>query len=248
MLPLLGTAIGAGFVLFMRKRMSDRVQRVLSGFAAGVMVAASVWSLLLPSIEYSAHMGKWAFIPAATGFLFGIALLQMLDRIIRRVQKQSEITDSSMCRTIMLVLSVTLHNIPEGMAVGVAYAGYLSGKSEFTLAAALVLSLGIAIQNVPEGSIISMPLKAGGMSRVKALGIGVLSGIVEPASALLTILAAGVIVPVLPYLLSLAAGAMFFVVVEELIPDMSQGSPSNVTTPAFTVGFCIMMILDIALG
>lgn len=232
----------------MKNQMSDRVQRILSGFAAGVMVAASVWSLLLPSIEYSAHMGKWAFVPAAVGFLLGIALLQMLDRIVRRVQKQSEETDSSMCKTVMLVLSVTLHNIPEGMAVGVAYAGYLSGKSEFTLAAALVLSLGIAIQNVPEGSIISMPLKAGGMSRVKALGIGVLSGVVEPVSALLTILAAGIIVPVLPYLLSIAAGAMFFVVVEELIPDMSQGCRSNAATQAFTVGFCIMMILDVALG
>lgn len=248
MLPLLGTSIGAGFVLFTKGQMSDRVQRILSGFAAGVMVAASIWSLLLPSIEYSAHMGRWAFVPAAVGFLCGIVLLQILARLVRRVQIRSETADSSLCKTTMLVLSVTLHNIPEGMAVGVAYAGYLTGQSEFSLAAALILSLGIAIQNVPEGSIISLPLKARGMSRPKALGIGVLSGIVEPVGALLTILAAGIIVPVLPYLLSLAAGAMFFVVVEELIPDMTRGTPSCAATQAFTVGFCIMMILDVALS
>ncbi len=223
-------------------------QRILAGFAAGVMVAASVWSLLLPSIDYASHMGKLAFIPATVGFLMGIAFLQTLDRIIPMVQKKAAETDREVYRTIMLVLSVTLHNIPEGMAVGVAYAGYLSGKSEFTFAAAVVLSIGIAIQNFPEGSIISMPLRAHGMSKGKAFSVGVLSGVVEPVGALVTILAASIVVPVLPYLLSLAAGAMFYVVVEELIPSIAQGSRSKAGTIAFTAGFCVMMMLDVALG
>ncbi len=248
MLPLLGTTAGSGFVLFVKNKLPDCLQRILSGFAAGVMVAASVWSLLLPSIDYSSHLGRLAFIPATVGFLFGIALLQMLARLVRRIQLHSQSADNGLHKTAMLVLSVTLHNIPEGMAVGVAYAGYLTGQSEFSLAAALILSLGIAIQNVPEGSIISLPLKARGMSRSKALGIGILSGIVEPVGALLTILAAGIIVPILPYLLSLAAGAMFFVVVEELIPDMTSDTRSGAAIQAFTFGFCIMMILDIAFG
>ncbi len=248
MIPFIGTAIGAGCVLFLKRQLSDKTQRILSGFAAGVMVAASVWSLLLPAIDYASDMGKLAFIPAAAGFLIGILFLQILDRIIPVLQKRTEKSEGRMDKTIMLVLSVTLHNIPEGMAVGVAYAGYLSGKSEFTLAAALVLSLGIAIQNFPEGSIISMPLKAQGMSKGKALSIGILSGVVEPAGALLTIIAASIVVPVLPYMLSFAAGAMFYVVVEELIPEMIQDKRSNTGTLAFTAGFCVMMMLDVALG
>ncbi len=248
MIPFIGTSLGSGCVLFMKKQLSSKVQRLLSGFAAGVMVAASVWSLLLPSIEYASDMGKWAFIPAAVGFLFGIVFLQVLDRIIPMVQKQSVPSDGRLYKTTMLIFSVTLHNIPEGMAVGVAYAGYLSGRSEFTLAAALVLSVGIAIQNFPEGSIISMPLKAQGASKAKSFLIGVLSGVVEPIGAFITIIAASIIVPVLPYLLSFAAGAMFYVVVEELIPEMAQGKSSNTGTLAFTVGFCIMMMLDVALG
>ncbi len=211
-------------------------------------MAASVWSLLLPSIEYASDMGKWAFVPAAAGFLLGIIFLQVLDRIIPMVQKQSVPSDGRIYKTTMLVLTVTLHNIPEGMAVGVAYAGYLSGKSEFTLAAAIVLSVGIAIQNFPEGSIISMPLKAQGKTKYNSFLTGVVSGVVEPIGALLTIAAASVIVPILPYLLSFAAGAMFYVVVEELIPDMTQGKNSNFATLAFTIGFCIMMTLDVALG
>lgn len=248
LIPIIGTSLGAGCVLFMKKQISSKTQRVLSGFAAGVMVAASVWSLLLPSIDYASHMGNWAFVPASVGFLLGIVFLQALDRIIPMVQCRDGGEISRLPKTTVLVMSVTLHNIPEGMAVGVAYAGYLSGKSEFTLAAALVLSIGIAIQNFPEGSIISMPLKAQGMNKGKAFGIGVLSGIVEPIGAFLTILAASIVVPVLPYFLSFAAGAMFYVVVEELIPEMTQGSRSNIGTMAFTIGFCIMMMLDVALG
>ncbi len=206
-------------------------------------MAASVWSLLLPSIDYSSHMGKWAFVPATVGFLLGIASMQLLDCIIPSVKEGGNSSRA------MLVLSVTLHNIPEGMAVGVAYAGCLSGDSEYTVAAAMVLSLGIAIQNFPEGSIISLPLMTeAGISRRKAFMAGVLSGVVEPIGALATILAAGIIVPVLPYFLSLAAGAMFYVVVEELIPSMTNGSTSKMGTAAFTAGFCIMMMLDVALG
>lgn len=248
MIPFIGTALGAGCVLFMKRQLSDKIQRILSGFAAGVMVAASVWSLLLPSIDYASDMGKWAFVPAAVGFVLGIIFLQVLDRLIPKMQKQAAESENKISRNTMLVLSVTLHNIPEGMAVGVAYAGYLSGKSEFTLAAAIVLSVGIAIQNFPEGSIISMPLKAQGKSKMKSFAIGVLSGIVEPIGAFITIMAASIVVPVLPYLLSFAAGAMFYVVVEELIPDMIQERRSDIGTLAFTIGFCIMMTLDVALG
>ena len=235
----------------MKHSLSDRVQRSLTGFASGVMVAASIWSLLIPALEQSAAMGTWQFIPAAAGFWIGILFLLLLDRTIPHLHQNSEAAEgpgSNLQRTTMMILAVTLHNIPEGMAVGVVYAGYRLGNSGITAAGALALSLGIAIQNFPEGAIISMPLRAEGIKKSKAFAGGVLSGIVEPIGAVLTILASGFIVPVLPYLLSFAAGAMLYVVVEELIPEMSQGEHSNLGTIFFAVGFSIMMILDVALG
>lgn len=250
-IPFLGTALGAACVFFTKKALSDRVQRALTGFAAGVMVAASVWSLLIPAMEQSAGMGKWAFVPAAVGFWIGILFLLLLDHIIPHLHQnstQAEGPKSQLERTTMMVLAVTLHNIPEGMAVGVVYAGYRSGSAQITAAGALALSLGIAIQNFPEGAIISMPLRAEGMSKGRAFLGGVLSGIVEPIGAVLTILAAGLIVPALPYLLSFAAGAMLYVVVEELIPEMSEGVHSDIGTVFFAVGFSVMMVLDVALG
>ena len=251
LIPFLGTSLGAACVFFMKKTLSDMVQRALTGFAAGVMVAASVWSLLIPAMEQSAGMGKLSFVPAVAGFWIGILFLLGLDHIVPHLHAKSGQTEgpkSQLRRTTMMVLAVTLHNIPEGMAVGVVYAGYLSGSAQITAAGALALSLGIAIQNFPEGAIISMPLRAEGMKKGKAFCGGVLSGVVEPIGAVLTILAAQLVVPALPYLLSFAAGAMLYVVVEELIPEMSQGSHSNIGTLFFAVGFSIMMMLDVALG
>ena len=251
LIPFLGTMWGASCVFFMKKSLSDLIQRSLAGFAAGVMVAASVWSLLIPSIEQSAALGAFAFLPAAAGFWAGILFLLALDHIIPHLHQNSGQTEgpkSRLQRTTMMVLAVTLHNIPEGMAVGVVYAGYLSGSAQITAAGALALSLGIAIQNFPEGAIISLPLRAEGMKKGRAFWGGVLSGVVEPVGAALTILAAQHVVPALPYLLSFAAGAMLYVVVEELIPEMSQGDHSNIGTVFFAVGFSVMMILDVALG
>mgnify|MGYP001157721626 FL=1 len=251
LIPFLGTSLGAACVFFMKKTLSDMVQRALTGFAAGVMVAASVWSLLIPAMEQSAGMGKLSFVPAVAGFWIGILFLLGLDHIVPHLHVKSGQTEgpkSQLRRTTMMVLAVTLHNIPEGMAVGVVYAGYLSGSAQITAAGALALSLGIAIQNFPEGAIISMPLRAEGMKKGKAFCGGVLSGVVEPIGAVLTILAAQLVVPALPYLLSFAAGAMLYVVVEELIPEMSQGSHSNIGTLFFAVGFSVMMMLDVALG
>ena len=251
MIPFLGTALGSACVLFMKKKLNPLLQRALTGFAAGVMVAASIWSLLVPAMEQSGGMGKWAFVPAAAGFWMGILFLLLLDRTVPHLHMNSnraEGPESSLTKTAMLVLAVTLHNLPEGMAVGVVYAGWLSGDSGITAMAALALSLGIAIQNFPEGAIISMPLRAEGVSKGKAFFYGVLSGVVEPVGALLTILAAGFVLPLLPYLLSFAAGAMVYVVVEELIPEMSEGKHSNVGTVLFAAGFTVMMVLDVALG
>ena len=251
LIPFLGTSLGAACVFFMKKTLSDMVQRALTGFAAGVMVAASVWSLLIPAMEQSAGMGRISFVPAVAGFWIGILFLLGLDHIVPHLHVKSGQTEgpkSQLRRTTMMVLAVTLHNIPEGMAVGVVYAGYLSGSAQITAAGALALSLGIAIQNFPEGAIISMPLRAEGMKKGKAFCGGVLSGVVEPIGAMLTILAAQLVVPALPYLLSFAAGAMLYVVVEELTPEMSQGSHSNIGTLFFAVGFSIMMMLDVALG
>ena len=251
LIPFLGTSLGAACVFFMKHDMSERLSRILTGFAAGVMVAASIWSLLIPAMEQSEEMGKFAFVPAVAGFWGGILFLLLLDHIIPHLHRYSvsaEGPKSRLQRTTMMVLAVTLHNIPEGMAVGVVYAGYLAGNAKITVAAAMALSLGIAIQNFPEGAIISMPLRAEGMKVSKAFAGGVLSGIVEPVGAMLTILAAGYIVPALPYLLSFAAGAMIYVVVEELIPEMSQGEHSDLGTIFFAVGFTVMMSLDVALG
>ncbi|WP_302435233.1 ZIP family metal transporter [Roseburia inulinivorans] len=251
LIPFLGTSLGAACVFFMKHDMSERLSRILTGFAAGVMVAASIWSLLIPAMEQSEEMGKFAFVPAVAGFWGGILFLLLLDHIIPHLHRYSvsaEGPKSRLQRTTMMVLAVTLHNIPEGMAVGVVYAGYLAGNAKITVTAAMALSIGIAIQNFPEGAVISMPLRAEGMKVSKAFAGGVLSGIVEPAGAMLTILAAGYIVPALPYLLSFAAGAMIYVVVEELIPEMSQGEHSDLGTIFFAVGFTVMMSLDVALG
>lgn len=237
--------------LFLTHELSLSVQRVLTGFAAGVMVAASVWSLLLPSLDLSAAWGQLAFVPVVIGFWLGIFLLLALDHIIPHLHlhsQQAEGPHSHLQRTTMLVLAVTLHNIPEGMAVGVVCAGYLSGESGLTLAGVFTLALGIAIQNFPEGAIISMPLKSAGLSRWRSFAGGVLSGIVEPIGAGITILAAAFVVPILPYLLSFAAGAMLYVVVEELIPEMSAGPHSDLGVLSFSLGFTIMMALDTALG
>ena len=251
LLPFLGTSLGAASVFFMKKAMSDGLQKGLTGFAAGVMTAASVWSLLIPAIERSEELGKWSFAPAAAGLWLGFLFLLALDHIIPHLHwgsAQPEGPSSRLRRTTMMVLAVTLHNIPEGMAVGVMYAGFRAGNAQITAASALVLSLGIAIQNFPEGAIISMPLRAEGESKSKAFLGGVLSGVVEPIGAVLTILAAQLVIPALPYFLSFAAGAMLYVVVEELIPEMSQGKHSNIGTIFFAVGFSVMMTLDVALG
>ena len=251
LIPFLGTTLGAGCVFFMRKSLGDLVQRSLAGFAAGVMVAASIWSLLIPAIEQSENMGKLSFLPAFIGFWVGVLFLLVLDHLIPHLHvgsNQTEGPKTKLGRTTMMVLAVTLHNIPEGMAVGVMYAGFVAGSPQITAASALALSIGIAIQNFPEGAIISMPLKAEGESKGKAFLGGVLSGVVEPIGAVLTILAASLVIPALPYLLSFAAGAMLYVVVEELIPEMSQGRHSNLGTVFFAAGFSVMMVLDVALG
>ena len=251
LIPFLGTTAGAACVFFMKKTLGDLVQRSLAGFAAGVMVAASIWSLLIPAIDQSTHLGKLSFLPAFAGFWCGILFLLALDHLIPHLHvgsEQAEGPKSNLSRTVMMVLAVTLHNIPEGMAVGVIYAGFLSDNPQITAASALALSLGIAIQNFPEGAIISLPLRAEGESKGRAFLGGVFSGVVEPFGAVLTILAAQLVIPALPYLLSFAAGAMLYVVVEELIPEMSQGRHSNLGTVFFAVGFSVMMVLDVALS
>ena len=251
LIPFIGTTAGAGCVFFLRRELSVSLQRALTGFAAGVMVAASIWSLIVPAIEQSAKMGRWAFLPAFLGFWLGILFLLLLDHVIPHLHRsidQAEGPKSHLTRTAMLVLAVTLHNIPEGMAVGVVYAGLRSGSDEITAGGALALALGIAIQNFPEGAIISMPLCAEGASRQKSFRLGVLSGAVEPVFGALTVLAAALIVPAMPVLLSFAAGAMLYVVVEELIPEMSTGEHSNIGVVFFAVGFSLMMALDVALG
>ena len=251
LIPFLGTTLGSACVFFMKKSLSDLVRRSLAGFAAGVMVAASIWSLLIPAIEQSEDMGKLSFLPAFIGFWVGVLFLLLLDRLIPHLHvgsEQAEGPKSKLGRTTMMVLAVTLHNIPEGMAVGVVYAGFLAGNTQITAASALALSLGIAIQNFPEGAIISMPLRAEGLRKSRAFLGGMLSGVVEPIGAVLTLLAAQFVIPALPYLLSFAAGAMLYVVVEELIPETSQGRHSNLGTVFVAVGFSVMMVLDVALG
>ena len=246
-IPFIGTALGSACVFFMKKELSRRVQRALTGFAGGVMVAASIWSLLIPAMNQCADRGRWAFLPAFIGFWLGILFLLLLDKIIPHLHmnaEQAEGPKSKAKKTTMMVLAVTLHNIPEGMAVGVVFAGLLSGSAEITAGGALALSIGIAIQNFPEGAIISMPLHAEGKTKGRAFLDGALSGAVEPIGAILTVL----FVPAMPYLLSFAAGAMIYVVVEELIPEMSAGEHSNVGVVMFAFGFTVMMALDVALG
>ena len=250
-LPFLGTALGSGCVFFLKGSMSQRLQRCLTGFAAGVMVAASVWSLIIPAMEQSAHMGKLAFLPAFVGVWLGFAFLLGLDLLVPHLHLNSQCPEGTSCnlgKSTLMVLAVALHNLPEGMAVGAIVAGWMSGNQTISAASALALSAGIALQNLPEGAIISMPLRSGGMCRNKAFGYGVLSGAVEPVGAVLTIALASLVVPVLPYLLSFAAGAMLYVVVEELIPEMSEGEHSNIGTIFFALGFTLMMVLDVALG
>ena len=252
MIPFLGTALGSAMVFLMKNKMDDRLEKTLLGFASGVMVAASVWSLLIPSIEMAEQQAKIGWLPATVGFLLGIAFLLVLDTVIPHLHvnetEPEGIKTDKLKKTTMMVFAVTLHNIPEGMAVGVALAGAMSANSGITLAAALALSIGIAIQNFPEGAIISMPLKEEGMSKTNSFLLGALSGAVEPLFGLITILLTSLVVPILPYFLSFAAGAMLYVVVEELIPESQNGSHSNIGTIGFALGFVIMMILDVALG
>ena len=251
LIPFLGTVIGSGCVFFLKGKMHRQVQRALTGFAAGVMVAASVWSLLIPAMDQAEHMGKFAFLPAFVGLWLGVLFLLALDKLIPHMHMHSDCPEGRSCglgKSTMLVFAVALHNLPEGMAVGVLLAGLVSGNESISPAAVLALAIGIAIQNVPEGAIISMPLKSNGMGSGKAFALGAASGAVEPLGAVLTLLLAGVLTPVLPYVLAFAAGAMLYVVVEELIPEMSEGDHSNIGTVFFTVGFSVMMVLDVALG
>lgn len=251
LIPFVGTTLGAAMVFLMRKQMNLKIQKLLLGFAAGVMIAASVWSLLIPALEMAQDRGGVAWVPAAIGFLVGILFLLALDSLIPHLHLNSnkpEGMKAKLKNTTMLVLAVTLHNIPEGMAVGVVFAGMLAGNAGITLAGAFALAIGIAIQNFPEGAIISMPLKNEGMSKSKAFLYGTLSGVVEPIAAAFTVVLTSVVVPILPYLLSFAAGAMIYVVVEELIPESQQGEHSNIGTIGVAMGFVLMMILDVALG
>lgn len=254
LIPFIGTSAGAACVFLLKKVLNTGIQRALTGFAAGVMVAASIWSLIIPAIEQSSSKESWAFLPAFTGFWLGILFLLILDHVIPHLHMnidqadQAEGPENHLSRTIMMVLAVTLHNIPEGMAVGVVYAGLLSDSANITSGGALALALGIAIQNFPEGAIISMPLYAEGKSKPKSFWLGVLSGAVEPVFGGLTVLIASLVIPAMPYLLSFAAGAMLYVVVEELIPEMSAGKHSNIGVMFFAIGFSMMMALDVALG
>lgn len=250
-IPFIGTTLGAAMVFLMKKEMNKKVEKILLGFASGVMIAASVWSLLIPSIEMAETQRKVAWIPAAIGFLLGIVFLLVLDSVVPHMHLESEKPEgmkAKLKKTTMMVFAVTLHNIPEGMAVGVTFAGALAQNAGITIAGAFALAVGIAIQNFPEGAIISMPLKSEGVSKSKAFLYGTLSGIVEPIGAIITILLTNAVVPILPYLLSFAAGAMIYVVVEELIPESQAGEHSNIGTIGVAIGFTIMMILDVALG
>ena len=251
LIPLLGTMLGSAFVFLMRDEMSVRMQKWLLGFASGVMVAASVWSLLIPSMEMEASSGKWSVVPAAVGFLLGMGFLLLIDVLTPHLHigtDKPEGLRAHLSRTAMLALAVTIHNLPEGMAVGVVFAGASSGATTITITSALAVAVGIAIQNIPEGAIISMPMRAAGNSRRRSFLIGSLSGAVEPVGAVAVVLLASLLMPVLPYMLSFAAGAMFYVVVEELIPEASSGQHSNLSTIGFSVGFVLMMVLDVVMG
>ena len=251
LIPFLGTTLGSAMVFFMKNKINNKIEKLLLGFASGVMISASIWSLLQPSIEMTAEQGKIAWIPAAIGFLLGVVFLLVLDSIIPHLHLNTDKPEgmkAKLKKTTMMILAVTLHNIPEGMTVGVAFAGAMAQNTGITVAGAMALAIGIAIQNFPEGAIISMPLKGEGSSKGKAFLYGMLSGIVEPIGAIITILLTSLVVPILPYLLSFAAGAMIYVVVEELIPESQEGEHSNIGTIGVAIGFVIMMILDVALG
>lgn len=251
LIPLLGTMLGSAFVFFMKDEMSPRLQKTLLGFASGVMVAASVWSLLIPAMEMEADSGKWSVVPASVGFLLGIGFLLALDELTPHLHVGSDTPEgprSRLSRTAMLALAVTIHNLPEGMAVGVVFAGAGQGLANISITSAIAVSLGIAIQNIPEGAIISMPMRAAGNSKWRSFMIGSLSGAVEPIGGLAVILLASMLTPLLPYMLAFAAGAMFYVVVEELIPEASEGQHSNLSTIGFAIGFVLMMVLDVAMG
>lgn len=251
MIPFLGTTLGSAMVFLMRDQMNAKLEKTLLGFAAGVMIAASVWSLLIPSLELSEHMGIFSWMPAAVGFLVGIVFLLILDSMIPHLHLDSEKPEglqTGLPKSMMLILAVTLHNLPEGMAVGVTVAGALMGNVGITLAGAFTLAVGIAIQNFPEGAIISMPLRSSGLGKGKAFIYGTLSGVVEPIGALATIFLARQVEVILPYLLSFAAGAMIYVVIEELVPESQMGEHSNLGTVGAAVGFVLMMVLDVALG
>ena len=252
LIPFTGTTLGSAMVFFMKNKMNAKVEKLLLGFASGVMIAASVWSLIIPAIDMSSNMNKFAFFPAAIGVLIGIVFMLILDKVIPHLHldndKPEGVKSEKLRKTTMLVLAVVLHNIPEGMAVGIVFAGAMSTESAITIAGAFALSIGIAIQNFPEGAIISMPLKSEGISKGKSFFYGFLSGVVEPIGAILTIVFSKALTPIMPYLLSFAAGAMIYVVVEELIPESSTGEHSNIGTIGFAIGFVLMMILDVALG
>ncbi|MBQ9370394.1 MAG: ZIP family metal transporter [Clostridia bacterium] len=250
LIPFLGTCLGASCVFFMRGEMNEKLKKALSAFAAGIMVSASFFSLILPAIEESQGLGKLSFMPALVGFLIGMLFLLALDILIPHIHndKSEEGVKSGLKRTTKMFLAVALHNLPEGMTVGVIFAGWLFGNDSISLMGAVVMSVGIALQNFPEGAIVSMPLRAEGMDKGKTFLYGVLSGVIEPIGALLTIFAAKIFLPILPYLLAFAAGAMFYVVVEELIPETAKGEHTNISTICFAVGFVVMMALDVALG
>ena len=243
LIPFMGTNLGSSFVFFMKKNLNENFRKLTVGFAAGVMIAASIWSLIIPSVDMAENLGSFKWIPATIGLMLGFIFLILINKIVEKLEKKNSIKNFN-----MLMFSVTLHNIPEGMAVGVCFAGLLSGMSTIILAEAMLLSIGIGVQNIPEGAIISMPLKMQGMSRKKSFMYGVLSGVVEPIAAVFTILLTNIVVPILPYLLSFAAGAMLYVVAEELIPDMNSGRKSNMGVLGLMIGFIVMMVLDITLG
>ena len=251
LMPFIGTTLGACCVFLMKKEFHISLQRVLLGFAAGVMVAASVWSLIIPALEYSNDMGRLSFVPAVVGVWIGILFLLLLDKLIPHLHMNSDNSEglkSNLSRSVMMMLAVALHNLPEGVAVGVVIAGGMNANSGLSLAGAMTLALGIAIQNFPEGAIISMPLRGEGMSKGKAFVWGMLSGLIEPLAAIGTILISSLIAPMLPWMLGFAAGAMLYVVVEELVPAISEGEHSNLGTIAFAVGFTLMIVLDVTLG
>ena len=250
-IPFIGTTLGAAMVFLMKNKINNKIEKILLGFASGVMIAASIWSLIIPAIDMAEEQGQIAWLPATVGFLLGICFLLILDSVIPHLHlnnSKPEGIKAKLKKTTMMVLAVTLHNIPEGMAVGVVFAGAITGNTGITMAGAFALAIGIAIQNFPEGAIISMPLKSEGMSKPKAFLYGTLSGIVEPIAAVITILFTNTVVSILPYLLAFAAGAMIYVVVEELIPESQSGEHSNIGTIGVAIGFVIMMILDVALG